>query len=296
MGPSVTPIEFIFFVSIMLVPLGPYIYVETNYKRSAVAITVVGIVGTTGVGIAAFWNLAPRIFSEFKIPAVVAFPIIALLLAAIVGFTIVRARNTSFFVAVRNVSLLCAAMWVVFHLLSPMLESSLHPTPSGSISGSVEVIPSAPRVSAALEDWNQSSGEHSGPIGPELAAVFMYKFDQLPKPCAVKITAPDNGKSELATTLGWLLTNGRNGGGGAPDICVVESPDLPPIDADDPTSLKKNGDKGIIIHWNPDYQQGDGIARWFDANGFIVSTSHRLPKGSPENLIWIDIGPGSPWK
>ncbi|MFZ0680742.1 hypothetical protein [Candidatus Binatus sp.] len=147
---------------------------------------------------------------------------------------------------------------------------------------------------AATEDWNQPPNAHSGPIGPIAAAEFMYRFDQLPKPCRVKITSFE--PSELATTLGWLLTNGRNGGGGQPIICELENADLPPIDADDPTSVRKNSNKGMVIHWNPDYDQGQGIAHWFDSSGFIVSTSHRLPKDSPENLIWIDIGPGSPWK
>src|SRR5207302_1577724 len=27
-----------------------------------------------------------------------------------------------------------------------------------------------------------------------------------------------------------------------------------------------------------------------------VRVSHQLPNGSPSNLIWIDVGPGSPWK
>jgi hypothetical protein len=33
-----------------------------------------------------------------------------------------------------------------------------------------------------------------------------------------------------------------------------------------------------------------------DNSTLRVSVSHRMPKGSPPNLIWIDIGPGSPWK
>src|SRR5271163_5030039 len=80
--------------------------------------------------------------------------------------------------------------------------------------------------------WQEPAGAQTGPIGPILAAEFIWEFDQLPKPCAVKITSFERG--ELLSTFEWLLTYGRTGGNGGPPICELGSGDLPPPDADDP--------------------------------------------------------------
>jgi hypothetical protein len=143
---------------------------------------------------------------------------------------------------------------------------------------------------AAVEDWNYPAGHHSGPLGPTLAAEFMWEFSKLPN-CTVKVTAFDPEKSQLAITFTWLLMYGHTGGQAGRPICKVDTADPPPADP-----VQKNRIKGVVIHWNPDYPQGEGIAKWFDESGFIVSSSYQLPKGSPKNLIWVDIGPESPWK
>jgi len=150
--------------------------------------------------------------------------------------------------------------------------------------------PSMPVVATSSEDWNQTAGHHSGPLGPILAAEFMWEFSKLPN-CTVKVTAFDPEKSQLAITFTRLLTYGHTVRQAGRPICKVDTADPPPADP-----VQKNRIKGVVIHWNPDYPQGEGVAKWFDESGFIVGSSYRLPKDSPKNLIWIDIGPESPWK
>ena len=141
------------------------------------------------------------------------------------------------------------------------------------------------------EPWNEdlSPGAHQGPLGPITAIEFTQTFNVLPKPCQIRLTSPPN--SELASTFGWLL---QYGGPKNDVICEVNYVAGPQdVDEVDPPITKE---PGLVVHWDSSFLPGEKIAHFFDADGFNVRYSHRLPPHSPQNLIWIDIGPGSPWK
>jgi hypothetical protein len=140
-------------------------------------------------------------------------------------------------------------------------------------------------------DWNRPPDATGGPIGPILAVELASTFEQLPKPCTVKTTAPP--QTELASTITWILTYGSPSGD---LICTVESANPGPPNVDEPAPPAPTIEPGIVIHWNQNYKPGERIAHFFDADGFKVRVSHRLPTNSPPGMIWLDIGPGSPWK
>jgi hypothetical protein len=101
------------------------------------------------------------------------------------------------------------------------------------------------------------------------------------------LTVADD-KTELKSTLDWILENGVP--------CRVNNwPESPP-NIDEPNSLSPTSQPGLVLHWNERNPNGEAIAHFFDSSGFIVKISHRIPADAPSDLIWIDIGPGSPWK
>jgi hypothetical protein len=153
----------------------------------------------------------------------------------------------------------------------------------------VSPLPTSPST------WDTPPSAQGGPIGPILAIEFVQAFDALPKPCKVMISAPQG--SHLRETLYWLLNyGGSSRGPGGTAVCEMESPALSPQNVDEPNPIKPNPETGIIIHWDQSFTSGEQVAHWFDADGFNVRISHHLPNNSPSNLIWIDIGPGNPWK
>jgi hypothetical protein len=165
------------------------------------------------------------------------------------------------------------------------MEATSAPTP----------IPPQSLATPAVVLRDVPASSQGGPIGPILAVEMVQWFSQLPKPCLVKLTyASDN--QNLGRTLDWILSYGDptkvNGGA----ICDMQPDVLSPPNIDEPSSPRKTTDPGIVVHWNENFTPGQGIAHFFDADGFNVKVSHRLPPNSPPNLIWLDIGPGSPWK
>jgi hypothetical protein len=140
-----------------------------------------------------------------------------------------------------------------------------------------------------FEASNTAPGPQGGPIGPIAAVKFTQIFNTVPKPCTVRLTSPPN--SELAKTFSWLLTHG---GPKADVICNVDqSVQMPNVDE---PFQEKIAESGIVIHWDDSFEVGAKITHWFDAIGFKIGISHRLPPHSAPTLIWIDIGNGSPWK
>jgi len=127
--------------------------------------------------------------------------------------------------------------------------------------------------------WNEPPSAQSGPIGPIAAVELVSAFR---KPCVVAVTASKD-KPNLKSTIMWLLTQASG--------CETYDAGLPSTDASYP---KKTEPRGMVIHWNENNRSGEQIARFFEADGYIVRVSHQLPPNSPPLLIWIEFGPGSP--
>jgi len=157
-----------------------------------------------------------------------------------------------------------------------------------------------PKVNSAAEessttppsvaDWrNRPSSPWAGPIGPIHAVELVSIFQRLPSPCVVKVTAPTDNEN-LRATLEWILQYGAK--------CEIASTPMVPPSADEPqfAEVQPNTKPGVIIHWAPDFSSGENIALFFDSSTYKVAISHRLPPNSNPHLVWIDIGPGSPWK
>lgn len=148
----------------------------------------------------------------------------------------------------------------------------------------------AASTNPSVKDWrNLAPSPWGGPFGPIMAVEIVQTFEELPKPCVVKVTAPPENEN-LRGTLNWILQYGAK--------CDIAENPIGPPNVDEPQSaeVQPNGNPGIIIHWAADYSWGENAAHFFDSSSFKVSISHRLPPNSNPHLIWIDIGPGSPWK
>ena len=144
-----------------------------------------------------------------------------------------------------------------------------------------------PHYAKVLPGWQQNSSVQGGPFGPIFAFEMIQEFKKLPKPCAVILrTAKD--KKAFRDVFVWLLTEGA-------ECTPKEALEPPNIDAsvsypDMPTT------PGMVMCWREGFVFGERIANFFDSGAIKVSVSHNLPKNSPSNLIWIDVGPGSPFK
>jgi hypothetical protein len=126
-------------------------------------------------------------------------------------------------------------------------------------------------------------------IPPTFATQLAQTLRSLPQPCLIKQTG---GSSQPAVeqTISWVLRYGNIPEG---QICSIYANELPSADQQ---SIKATSEPGIVIHWNPAGVPGDKLANFLSAMGLNVRVSHRLDKHVPENLIWIDVGNGSPWK
>jgi hypothetical protein len=137
--------------------------------------------------------------------------------------------------------------------------------------------------------WQQPASGHGGPIGPTMALQIVQEFKSLPQPCAVRVTTSAD-KEPFRSTLIWLLTQQNLGAG----CSLWDERSTPNID--DPAGPKKATAPGVVIHWDLAFKDGERIAHFFDADGMKISISHQMSGHAPPNLIWIDVGPGSPWK
>ncbi len=134
----------------------------------------------------------------------------------------------------------------------------------------------------------QASGNH---IGTTFSLQLAQMLGQLPKPCTVKLTTQSN--DDLASVIVWVVSYGSPLGGA---ICSLVGKDTEPPDIDNPKEPKLTSDPGAVVHWDKAKIDAQPIAHFFDSSGVKVSISHRLPPNPPVNFVWIDIGPGSPWK
>ncbi len=243
------------------------------------------------MGVAIFWRLLPTAFFAPKIPAVFAFLTVALGFAGVTALVLLRNRDGSAIPILRDLIVACAALWFAVRFIAPMASQQVGiltavPPPAQS---AIQQTP-PPAKTIAPSDWrNIPPGPWAGPIGPIMAIEIVQTFQQLPQPCVVKVTAPSE-NDNLRSTLNWILEYGAK--------CEIAPMTLGPPNADEPQSaeLQPNSNSGMIIHWAADYPSGENASHFFDSSTFKVSISHRLPPNSNPHLIWIDIGPGSPWK
>jgi hypothetical protein len=128
-------------------------------------------------------------------------------------------------------------------------------------------------------------------IGTTLSLQLAQMLGRLPKPCTIKLTSQS--KDDLASVIGWVVSYGSLSGGA---ICSLVGNDAEPPNIDDPQPIKPTSDSGMVVHWDAGSADAQPIAHFFDSCGVRVSVSHRLPPNASANFIWIDIGPGSPWK
>jgi len=161
--------------------------------------------------------------------------------------------------------------------LRPNLQSLvpvLFPSPQ---SPSVQSAPSSP------------AANH---IGTTFGLQLAQMLDRLPKPCAIKVTDP-NKQDELSSLIRWVVSYGNPSGGA---ICSLIGNNSEPPNIDNPPAVAPTTAPGMVVHWDFTSGSVQAVVHFFDSAAVKVSISHRLPPNAPPNFIWIDIGPGSPWK
>jgi hypothetical protein len=127
------------------------------------------------------------------------------------------------------------------------------------------------------------------PLGSTFSIQLAQILEAFPKPCLIKLTGPHN--TELFRTIDWVIAYGRSD---MQPICSrLEDNPIPNADEQLP---KRAPDGELIVHWSPPNKQAEKLALFFIGVGLKTSSSHILPPRSPDNLVWIDIGSGSPWK
>jgi hypothetical protein len=129
-------------------------------------------------------------------------------------------------------------------------------------------------------------------IGTTFALQLAQLLNRLPKPCTIKFTAPGH-SDEVASVISWVVSYGNPSGQA---ICSPAPSEAGPLNENAPAPLKPTTESGIIVHWDASFTAGQDVANALDHLGLFVRTSHRIPEHSPSNFIWIDVGPGSPWK
>jgi hypothetical protein len=127
------------------------------------------------------------------------------------------------------------------------------------------------------------------PIGSTFSIQLAQLLHGLHQPCLFKIT--NTSKSELGGVIYWVLSYGNIPSG---PLCAF-LPNNPLPNADIPL-IKPTTDPGIIVHWKISNPDGEKVAHFLEAMGANVHISRQLDGDAPDHLIWIDIGPGSPWK
>ena len=157
--------------------------------------------------------------------------------------------------------------------------SALKHVQSTSVAISTKVIP----------HWQEAAGPQTGPFGPIFAVELVAGFKTLPQ-CLLRITSASV-TTHFKDALRWILTENQTGG--AAGCRIWDEPRLPKADS---SLVQLNSNRGIIIHWNVSFNDGERAANMLQNFGLLLSASNRMPPDSPSNLIWIDIGPGSPWK
>lgn len=138
----------------------------------------------------------------------------------------------------------------------------------------------------AVPSWQRPAGPEEGPFGPITSVEIATAFRSLRHPCYVMVTAQPSTRV-FGDALRWILTQPEGGG------CTSWREPSPREVGTAPILHTSQG--GIVIHYRSSFASARRIVRQF-VGAFNVEISHAMPPTSPENLVWIDIGPGSPWK
>jgi hypothetical protein len=110
---------------------------------------------------------------------------------------------------------------------------------------------------------------------------FRYLVSQQSRACLVQITGPRENR-EVAALLTKLGSN----------LCQVNWLDNPT--APEEEVLQGSISEALLIHMAKDPLR-DGFVSGL-GNTFTVRRSYELPPGSPDGLVWIQIGRGAPWR
>ncbi len=151
---------------------------------------------------------------------------------------------------------------------------------SAVATGSTNTEPS-PTTQSLLDE---PAGPRSGPLGPIAAAELFELFSIAPKPCLFRVTAPSENE-HLGATIRWLGEHAK---------CQSVPEDT--IKNIDDAAVNVSSVPGIVIHATDGNIFAEKLARFFDAMRIKTATSNQLPGRAGSGLVWIDIGPGSPWK
>ena len=143
------------------------------------------------------------------------------------------------------------------------------------------------RAKVEMPTWKRSPSMQEGPFGPIAAVEFVDMFRRVLQPCILKITYP-SAINKFGDTFRWILTQ-REGA-----RCQLFQEKNPPDIGS--VSVSPTTEPGIVLRLKEGFGAGAQLARLLDGSGFRIVVSHKMPTPSPDNLIWIDIGPGSPWK
>jgi hypothetical protein len=142
----------------------------------------------------------------------------------------------------------------------------------------------------SLETWKQPASMSGGPVGPIAAVEIVDLFRKLPQPCLVRVTYHDDTK-EFGETLKWILTQPQGAS------CKEDQQPNEPISVDTQgeTPIPTN-ESGIVFHCKQTFAAGNELAQTLYRSGYRIVMSHKMPPNSQDNLVWLDIGHGSPWK
>jgi hypothetical protein len=141
---------------------------------------------------------------------------------------------------------------------------------------------------ATYGTFNPASISQVRPVGPTFGNQLAQLFHEFSQQCLIKLTDPSS--TEVGQTISWVMSWGKIPSG---PTCNVQPNGLPSADE---SAVKPTTEPGIVIHWKSNFAPGEKVANFFSSMGLNVRVSHRLDPQAPDNLIWIDIGPGSPWK
>jgi hypothetical protein len=110
--------------------------------------------------------------------------------------------------------------------------------------------------------------------------------------CSFKVSATRENQAFRSVLINALTMNT----GCKPWITKLDADPDSFRDLDAPPTPSPVG-SGLTLRWSKDFSNGEQIANWIDGNGFkIAGEGHAMPPDSPPNLMWIQIGDGSPWK
>jgi len=143
-----------------------------------------------------------------------------------------------------------------------------------------ELQPQIPVEFPRTPQWNETIG-------------LITRFNDLPRPCHLKISGP---KSALPLREALIAINGatRN-----PTTCEIVDGDQDSrseiFDVDQPQTPIAN--PGLTIRWKESNPAGQQFYQeMLSLGSLIIRKGHKIPTQYPSDIIWIEIGNGSPWK